>query len=49
MRSIIAILVLASLVGCAKEAKKVSYRTAPIVRTDIVSTVEATGTVTPIK
>lgn len=49
MRSIIAILVLASLVGCTKEAKKVSYRTAPIVRTDIVSTVEATGTVTPIK
>lgn len=49
MRSIIAILVLASLVGCTKETKKVSYRTAPIVRTDIVSTVEATGTVTPIK
>lgn len=49
MRNVIAILVLASLVGCAKETKKVQYRTAPIVRTDIVSTVEATGTVTPIK
>lgn len=40
---------LALVVGCAREEQKPQYRTAKIVRTDIVSTVEATGTVTPIK
>lgn len=40
---------LALIVGCAREEQKPQYRTAKIVRTDIVSTVEATGTVTPIK
>lgn len=37
-----------SLFG-ANKPKPPAYRTAPISRTDIVSTVEATGTVTPIK
>lgn len=37
-----------SLFGASK-TKPPAYRTAPISRTDIVSTVEATGTVTPIK
>ena len=38
-----------ALAGCdrTKGAAKQSYRTAPISRTDIVRTVEATGTVTP--
>ena len=31
------------------EAKEVRYRTAPVLRSDIVRTVEATGTVQPIK
>ncbi len=37
------------LAGCgeAKKGGKAGFRTAPIVRTDVVRTVEATGTVTP--
>ena len=51
MRYLSLILVVA-LVGCSKSplavnAKGPRYRFAPIVRTDIVRTVEATGTVTP--
>lgn len=47
-----ALAALAAVCGCEPgggEQKKPVYRTAPIARTDIVSTVEATGTVTPIK
>ena len=49
---IIAAAVLAAIAGCSeqfaqKEGPK--YRLAPITRTDIVKTVEATGTVAPIK
>jgi len=39
-----------SLAGCGEDAGqpgKLGYRTAPVVRADIVRTVEATGTVTP--
>lgn len=49
MRYVVVLLSLLSLAGCEVKEKKIAYRTAPIVRTDIVSTVEATGTVTPIK
>ncbi len=48
MNQIVASLLALSLFGAPKE-KMPTYRTAPIGRTDIVSTVEATGTVTPIK
>lgn len=48
MNQIVASLLALSLFGSPKE-KMPAYRTAPIGRTDIVSTVEATGTVTPIK
>jgi HlyD family secretion protein len=48
MNQIVASLLALSLFGSPKE-KMPTYRTAPIGRTDIVSTVEATGTVTPIK
>lgn len=44
-------LALSLAAGCSKFENKpkagVLYRTAPLARTDIVSTVEATGTVTP--
>lgn len=38
-----------ALAGCkgGDEKGKVSFRTAPVVRTDVIRTVEATGTVTP--
>lgn len=48
MNPIVASLLALSLFGAPKEKAPV-YKTAPISRTDIVSTVEATGTVTPIK
>ena len=48
MNTVLASLLALSLFGAPKEKAPV-YKTAPIGRTDIVSTVEATGTVTPIK
>ena len=49
---IIAAAVLAAIAGCSEQFAKnegPKYRFAPITRTDIVKTVEATGTVAPIK
>ena len=48
----IAVAILAAIAGCGEQfAKKEGpkYRLAPIAKTDIVKTVEATGTVAPIK
>ena len=44
------LLVLLALAGCGEQSqqKGPKYRFAPIVRTDIVRTVEATGKVTPL-
>ncbi len=56
MKRILIVAAVAAVCGCEKVGEKIhggalkpSYRTVEIARTDIVATVEATGTVTPIK
>ncbi len=48
MRRILAVLAALALAGCTEKGEeKASFRTAPVTRTDVVRSVEATGTVTP--